>query len=414
MALFGMQNPHTYAGGTMGGAVGSNDRDFRPRNIHEMAFKLWPTSPTPFTYITSKLPSRTVDDPEYKIFEWRLPVMSWTVASVATASTVHEITLDAAGIAAGDAYGVKVGDLLEVEGTDQQYVVTTATGDATTPGEDFKITEWNTTTDPAAGDVLRWVGSLYAEGSGAPDGIARLHSVVYNLTQIFKDSVEITGTADATRFRPKKPWPQMKAECLERYLLKHETALIRGQRKEDLSGTHPKRSMGGLEYFITSTYAKDWAGSMSLSDLEDQLQSAFLYGAKDKAFVCGNTAIKILNRVARNHAALNFDLTGNMNTNETFGLVVKEWVTPFGILRIIPHDLMSQSSVYTKDGYVLDMKYLQRVKLNGRDTKWYPDGRSGLDVDGKKGYYQGELGFSLALPEVHQKWTDIANYAPDA
>ena len=101
MALFGMTNPHTLGGGVMGSSVGANDRDFRPRNIHEMAFKLWPTSPTPFTYMTSKLPSRTTDDPEYKIFEWRLPVMTWTVDSVdAGSDPIFEITIDATGIAA--------------------------------------------------------------------------------------------------------------------------------------------------------------------------------------------------------------------------------------------------------------------------------------------------------------------------
>lgn len=408
MSLFGMTNPHTLGGGTMGGAVGANDRDFRPRNIHEMAFKLWPTSPTPFTYMSSKLPSRTVDDPEFKIFEWRLPQMAWTI--VADTNDTPNATEHTIEVATGEAYGVKVGDLLEVEGTDQQYIVITASSD----GDTFVMKEWSTTTHPDVGDVLRWAGSIYAEGSGAPSGISRLHSVVYNLTQIFKDSAEITGTADATNFRPNKPWPQLKKEALERYLIKHETALLRGQRKEDLTGTHPKRSMGGLEYFITATYAKDWAGSVSLADLEDQLQTLFEYGSKDKLFLCGNTAIKILNRVARNHAALNFDLTDNMNMDESMGLVVKTWVTPFGILRLVPHDLMSRSSVYTKDGYCLDMKYIQRVKLRGRDTKWFPDGRSGLDVDGKKGYYQGELSMSLALPEVHQKWTDLANYAPDA
>lgn len=274
------------------------------------------------------------------------------------------------------------------------------------------MTEWNTTTHPALTETLRWVGSVYEEGSLSPESISRLHSVVYNYTQIFKDATEITGTADATRMRPKKPWPQQKAECLERFLMKHETGLLRGQRVENLAGTHPKRTMGGLEYFITNTYAKDWGGSVSLLDLEDQLQTLFQYGAKDKLFLCGNTAIKIMNRVARNHAALNFDLTDNMNKDESFGLVIKEWVTPFGILRLVPHDLMSQSAVYTNDGYCLDMKYVQRVKLRGRDTKWYGKAEEN-DRDGKKGYYQGELGFSLALPEVHQKWTDMSAYAPD-
>ena len=406
MALFGMTNPHTLGGGAMGGAVGANDRDFRPRNIHEMAFKLWPTSPTPFTYMTSKLPSRTTDDPEYKIFEWRLPQLEWSIISDSNedpGAGQHVVT-----VAAGEAWGLKVGDLLEAEGTALQYMVITATTD----GAAFTVEEWVGDTETSPLMNLRWVGSIYEEGGLSPESISRLHTVVYNYTQIFKDSVEITGTADATRMRPKKPWPQMKAECLERYLMKHETALLRGQRKELLTGTHPKRSMGGLEYFITNTYAKDWAGSVSLLDLEDQLQTLFQYGSKDKAFVCGNTAIKILNRVCRNHAALNFDLTASMNMDESFGLVVKTWVTPFGILRLVPHDLMSQSAVYTSDGYCLDMKYLQRVKLRGRDTKWQGKAEEN-DRDGKKGYYQGELGFSLALPEVHQKWTDMSAYAPD-
>jgi hypothetical protein len=397
--LFGMQDSNKWSA-----------PDYRPKNYMEMAFKLWPTSPTPLTYLTSKLPSRTVDDPEYKIFEWRLPQMSWTVVAVeSTDDPVHEIS-----VAAGEAYGVKVGDILEVEGTTQQYIVTTASvsGSVTTAGEDFKVTEWITTTDPAAADVLNWVSSVYEEGSGAPSGISRQATLVYNYTQIMKDSAEVTGTADSTKIRPFKPWPQLKAEALERFMIKHEKQLLRGQRKELLTGTHPKRTFGGLEYFITET--KDYNGSISLNDLEDQLQIALKYGSKDKALVLGNTAIKVLNRVARNHAALNFDLTNKMNKDQTFGLAVNEWVTPFGIVRLIAHPLMSESDVYTKDGYVLDMKYIQRVKLRGRDIKWMPDSRSGLDVDGKKGHYLGELGFSLALPEVHQKWTDIANYAPDA
>jgi hypothetical protein len=383
--------------------------DYRPKNYMEMAFKLWPTSPTPLTYLTSKLPSRTTDDPEYKIFEYRLPQMSWTVVAVDSGSDpVHEIS-----VAAGEAYGVKVGDILEVEGTTQQYIVTTASvaGSVTTAGEDFKVTEWNGTTNPVATDVMNWVGSAYEEGSLSPESVTRQATLVTNYTQIFKDAVEITGTAKQTRLRPFKPWPQMKAECLERFMIKHEKQVLRGQKKEDTTGTHPKRTFGGLEAFITET--KDFNGSVSLNDLEDQLQIAFKYGSKDKAFVCGNTAVKVLNRVARNHAALNFDLTNKMNKDQTFGLAVNEWVTPFGILRIIPHSLMSESDVYTQDGYILDMKYIERVKLRGRDIKWHPNA-SENDRDGDKGYYQGELGFSLALPEVHQKWTEMSNFAPDA
>ncbi|GAG46289.1 unnamed protein product [marine sediment metagenome] len=187
---------------------------------------------------------------------------------------------------------------------------------------------------------------------------------------------------------------------------------MRGLKLEDTSTfDHPARSFGGLNYWITES--KDFeSGGVSLDDIEDQLQIAFKYGSKDKGLVCGNTAIKILNRVARNHAALQFNMTDKMNKDQTFGLDVTEWVTPFGILRIIPHSLMSESDVYTSDGYILDFKYLEYVKLRGRDTKWFGNAKL-PDEDTKRGYYQTECGFSLALPEVHQKWTNLDAFGAD-
>ena len=73
---------------------------------------------------------------------------------------------------------------------------------------------------------------------------------------------------------------------------------------------------------------------------------------------------------------------------------------------------MSESDAYTQDGYILDFKYLEYVKLRGRDTKWYPNAQDN-DQDSKRGYYQTECGFSVALPEVHQKWTNVAAYGAD-
>ncbi len=382
--------------------------DYRPKNYREMAFKLWPNSPAPLTYLLSKLPSRTVDDPEYKIFEWRLPQQVWTLTAADGGDAGNPDT-SVLGVAAGTAYGLKVGDLLEEEGTSNQYKVTVASTD----GAAFSVIEYGGTNNvPAVGDVLRWVGSVYAEGTGAPESVMRTPSIVTNYTQIFKDTVEITGTSDSTRTRPFKPWPQAKGEALERHMLKLEYAIMRGKKNEDLTGSTPMRSFGGLEEFITQTH--DFAAAdVSMNALEDQLQIAFKYGSKDKALVCGNTAIKILNRVARNHAALQFNLTDKVNKDQTFGLDVSNWITPFGIMRIIPHPLMSESSVYTEDGYILDFKYLEYVKLRGRDTKWFPNAQAN-DVDSKKAYYQTEAGFSLALPEVHTGWTNINTYVADA
>ena len=395
--MFGMRHSNQAAGA---GVLGE---DVRPRNYREMAFKLFPNSPAPLTYMLSKLPSRTTNDPEYKIFEYRLPQMVWTTVS-------HSNLVVTVG--AGEAYGLKVGDILEVEGTGYQWVVTVATLNGTTFTVAVHASTAGTLTDGGA-DVLRWVGSIYAEGSQAPDSVMREASIVYNYTQIFKDTVKITGTANAsTNLRPFKLWPQAKSECLERHMLKLEYATLRGVRSQVVSASAaPVRSFGGLNQFITDITDFSTDG-ISMNDIEDALQGAFQYGSKDKALVCGATAIKVLNRVARNHAALNFNLSEKMSGDQTFGLNVVKWATPFGILRIVQHPLMTESDVYTEDGYLLDMKYLQYVKFSGRDTQWY-DNAQLPDEDAKKGYYQTECGLSIALPEVHSRWTGISSYAPD-
>ena len=394
--MFGMRHSNQAAGAS---AVSV---DFRPRNYREMAFKLFPGSPAPLTYLMSKLPSRTTNDPEYKIFEYRLPQMVWTTASH-SAGTVTFVT--------GEAYGLKNGDILEMEGTGYQWIVTTETTDGDTAVLTAHASTGGTLTNGGA-DVLRWVGSIYAEGSQAPSSIMREASVVYNYTQIFKDTVKITGTAAATKTRPFTPWPMAKSEALERHMLKLEYATMRGVRSQTLSASAPPiRSFGGLNQFITTITDFSTSG-ISMNDLEDNLQSLFQYGSKDKAFVCGATAIKILNRVARNNAALNFNLSDRMSMDQTFGLGVSKWATPFGILRIIQHPLLTESSVYTEDGYCLDMKYLQYVKFAGRDTQWFPNAEL-PDEDAKKGYYQTECGLSIALPEVHRRWTGVSSYAAD-
>jgi hypothetical protein len=86
--------------------------DERPKSYREMAFKLWPDAPSVLTYIMSKLSTRTVTDPEYKIFEWRLPDMAFTVAGEVADGTTS-IVFDAPG--STPAKGLKAGDMLRDE-----------------------------------------------------------------------------------------------------------------------------------------------------------------------------------------------------------------------------------------------------------------------------------------------------------
>ena len=50
------------------------------------------------------------------------------------------------------------------------------------------------------------LGSAYAEGTAAPRAVSRNPVKFFNYTQIFKNTYELSGTADNTDVRTGSPW----------------------------------------------------------------------------------------------------------------------------------------------------------------------------------------------------------------
>lgn len=410
---------------TVFGMAGTGDwthPDYRPKNYRQMAFKLFPDSPTPFTKMLSKLPTKTVTDPEFKIYEERLPAQ-WATSDGIVASSVAKHDIDVVTLNIGEvggstpSYAFKIGDLLKGE-TGGEVVRVTEITDAT----NIKVSRYWGDTGTAGtstildNEVLRWVGSAYPEGDGAPKAISKQPTIVTNFTQIFKDTAGITGTAQATTFRPDaKQWPVLQAQCLERHMLKLESALIHGVKEEVLiqnarGESEYARSTGGFRQFVWDAgYYKDYAGAVTLDAVEDRLERVFTYGSKTKGSWVGYRALNVLNKLVRANSTWNWNAEA-MPKKQTYGLEVMELRCPFGVLQMIPHPLMAESVEYTSEMYIFDSKNLEYVTLPGRDTDWFPNAQN-VDEDAKRGYYQSECGLRLALPETHEVWTGMTAVA---
>jgi hypothetical protein len=381
--------------------------DERPKSYREMAFKLFPDAPAVLTYIMSKLPTRTVTDPEYKIFEWRLPDMAFTVnGEVAISATT--IVFDAPG--STPAKGLKAGDMLRDETSGE---VVRVLADPVDPYTSITVSRyWGSTNSGAVitdNSVLRWVGSAYEEGSRGPTAISRTHSVVTNYTQIFKDLVKVTKTAERTKTRPQKPWPQLKGECLERIMYKIEYAMLYGV---DAETTGPDgealRSTAGIRHLL-STNVTDFSTGVDLDTFEDGLEQVFKYGSKTKMGLCGNRALNIINRMVTRNSMLTYSME-SLPKSQTYGLNVTRLRCPFGTLNLVPHPLMTESAAWTKDMFILDTKYIEQVVMAGGDLSW-EDNVQLPDEHARKGMYIGELGLSLAMEEVHGYWYGLNSYA---
>lgn len=436
--------------------------DYRPKNYRQAAFELFPDSPAPFTYILSKLPTSSVDDPEFKLFEWRLPKQTCIVQTELDAGTAQlevdtvELFQSGDGAAYADegtepARAFKPGDILRVEDisdclygsaaskTNNPTDTTNVTGPelivVKTITDDDTITAyryWGGTNidGPASstpvygtilsGAVLRWAGSVYQEGSQAPQSLTKRASVVTNYCGIYKDTVKITGTAEQMKTRPQKPWPQFKGECLERHMMKLEWSMLNGVPEEtysiatstyDTTGdTAYSRTTGGFRYWVEQAQGSvSFGGAVDIDSVEDEMEVSFTYGSKEKLGVIGYRALNVLNKMVRNNSTWNWNAEA-LPKSQTYGLEVFQLRSPFGMLNLVPHKLLAESSVQTQDVLIIDTKYVEYVHMSSRDTKW-KDNVQLPDEDARKGYFQTECGLRMALPEVHSVWTGLSALA---
>ena len=384
----------------MQGSGDWSDPALRPLNYRKSAFKLFPDSPTPFQKFLSMIKTSSVDDPEFRIFEWRLPTMS----TLCTAIEPNAETSIAVTATTGTSF--KAGDLVINETTGEIMMITDTAANALTVTRAWGVGDGGIAT--AVGDVLRWVGDAYAEGSDVPSAISRRPSVIKNFTQIFKDVADVTGTAEKTNTRPMKPWPQLKAEALERLMIKMESAFLWGIQNEttDATSGKPWRTTGGFYKFVSAANTPDDMSSLTIDKLENAMQAAFTYGSKNKILMIGYTALNYLNKVVRANTQFNFNAP--LDKKQTYGLNIRELECPFGTLSIMPHPLMAESALYTTQAYVIDPKYVEYVYLRGRDVDFH-DEAQGNGEDSRKGYWMAEAGLRLALPETHAIWTGMSS-----
>jgi hypothetical protein len=293
----------------------------------------------------------------------------------------------------GNATHLKHGDLLlVVPATDSVRVEAVAS--ATT----FTVTRGvaGTTAATIADDLyLTVIGSAYAEGTGAPEAVSKNPIKFSNYTQIFKDSYEITGTADETDARTGSAWSNDKKRKSFKHAMDIEMAFLFGQRAETTGANgKPLRYMGGIRTFLPSSNQYVYSTAVTGNTLIDRIQPIFDFdtGAGDTRLAfAGNQAITDIGKV----------ISATTNVEMELGTVVKMWgidfrelIMPRGRILLRSHPLLSRHPRYQRSMFVLDMDAIRYVPMRGRDTKTMDDVQN-KDEDVRRGLIQTEC--SLAV-----------------
>jgi len=384
--------------------------DGRPLNWRAGILMAYPNGMMPLTGLTSLMKSESTDDPE---FNWWEKAMQTRRLQLSGDITAGATTLD---FVAG-AFGVKAGDVLFQEGTNEKIFVSADPANDTqlTVIRGFAGSTAAGVTVASANPFFTVIGSAFEEGSDAPTGVQFDPVKRFNYTQIFRSTFEATRTAKKTRVRTGDQVKEMKRECLEIHGVDMERAMIFGNRFEGTRNGKPWRTTGGLISQLAAgnqrNFTSLYAAGLNMEDFEEECYRLFLEGSNEKMGFCGNRAALLVNQVVRKNSHFNLQ-TGQ----KEYGMNVMRFVTPFGTLVMKTHPLFNQMrnganyAGMESAMLILDAAEMKYRYLDGSDTQ-YEQKLNDNGVDGDKSGYLSECGLELHHPDYHHYWTGL-NVAP--
>jgi hypothetical protein len=383
--------------------------DERPKNFREKILFLMPNGDSPIFALSGKAGKYPVDDPE---FAWWAESMSIVRVQInqsggyAAGDTVITVdspdpTASTMDVAYGNATHLKPGDLLFAEPAslssfDPEVVEVVSVQSAT----QFTVRRGANGTTPgslADDSKLTLMGSAYAEGSGVPRATTRNPIKFSNYTQIFKDSYEISGTADKTTARTGDAWSNDK----KRKMFDHSRAIehtflfsTRAYETTDVDSGKPKRFTKGIRGFVPSANITNFGSTPTAETLQDALEPLWKQnpagmGGETRVGWGGMSALNYLGRVVKE------DHDSEIKLGEvirTYGMDFRELVMPWGRLLLKSHPLLSQHPVFKNSLYILDFQAIKWAPLKGRDTKTKDDVQT-EDEDVRRGFVMTEGGW---------------------
>lgn len=382
--------------------------DERPKDFRNTILRFNPNGTAPIFALSAKAGKRTVTDPEY--FWWaegnvliRLQV-NGALAAGDTLVTVDSADPTTSTLSAnlGTATNLKPGDILLVEPAADAAAFNNELLEVDTVLSDTQFNvrrgAGGTTAASIANDIwLTVIGSAYAEGTGVPRAVSRNPLKYNNYIQIFKDTYELTGTADNTETRTNNNYSEDKKRKMFKHSEDIELSIMFGRKAEvvDPQNGKPKRFFGGLREMIPSANVTVFSTPVTPSSLLDALAPAFTFttsgGGNERVLFAGNQALVELSKAFSNEVVYN--VTNNV---KVYGMDFQEFILPMGRVLMKSHPLLSIHGLYRKSAFLVDFAALKTVKQKGRPDGDAKDDVQAKDEDVRRGFWQTDMGLEVA------------------
>jgi hypothetical protein len=395
--------------------------DERPKNFREFILFRNPNGNTPITALSSRVQKDSVDDAEFSWWDEPVDIVRLQVNAAFVAGDTT-ITVDSAdnsvanpGNVWGEALHLKPGDLLLVEPTTDQATLSEEVMEVVSiiSATSFTVKRGASGTTAASisdNDFLFLIGSVYAEGTGAPKATSRNPTKYTNFTQIFKTTYELTGTAVQTKTRTGDPVQNDRRRKAFDHARQIELAMLWGQKSETTGDNgKPKRTMDGLRKFIPASNVTIFSGTTTMSLFLDAVAPVFDFDSPagdTRMLFCGNTFLNNLNKMVQKDAAVRMDMGDRISL---FGMNFREYIMPQGRVLLKTHPLMNRHGLYQNAAFIIDFSSIRYRPMKNRDTK-FMDNIQNKDEDLRRGQWMTEMGIEVRFGGLTNGY--LANITP--
>lgn len=303
-----------------------------------------------------------------------------------------ETTATASALADGTTITVADGSIFEAKHVvkiGEELALITAVN-----GNDLTVTRGYAGTTAAAiseGDKVEFQFVEGVEGADARKARYKARKRVSNITQIFDETVSISGTAAATsEYGIDDLYEYEKQKKLLELALQLEKAVINGVKYESQDGT--VRQMGGIRQFIKTNVTDATGEALTLDHLGDAFQAIYEAGGFATG---GNYKIIVGAKQKRALSAADADKISITRQDNGRGQVVDHYLSDFGAAEILLNNNLAPDEVLIVDANRIEIKPLQ-----GRDFAHTYMGAKGDYVEGQ---IVGEFTLKLEQEKAHAR-----------
>jgi len=359
--------------------------DLEQKSFASMITRLMPNGNAPLFALTSRLAAKTAVQTEHGFFTKTMVFPSFDLTA--------DITNVATTFTVADSSSLVPGQIHRLEETGENVIINTivsATSIAVTRSVG-SVAAAAVAIGAGISEAYQ-VGNAFEESSDRPTALSVQPVRITNLTQIFRNTWALSGTAAATQvIAGETNIAENRTDCAAFHAGDIEKALFFGQKSEGTRNGSPFRTMDGLHNIVSNlayypaSYSVPNVSAAGATTNYNQLigyldplfdQSTDPKVANERVLFCGGKAINVLNEVGR--------LSGQyeiVHGQTDFGLQFSSFKIPRGTFRMVEHPLFNTNAHWSAMAMAVDLSTFATAYLGDRKTQNREFNQNGTPVD---------------------------------